>query len=88
MATSKKKTSGTDLRSTTTDPLIEQLKEIFAEYPDGVAPALNFLLNPSEEPFLQLGSGENTWRVRATVVDRYIDGVTDRVKLWTKNSDR
>lgn len=86
MATSKKKSCGTSSRSTTVnDPLLEQLKDIFAEYPEGVGTAHQFLLNPDGQPFLQINSGGNLWRVRPTVVDRHINGITDRVHLCTKN---
>lgn len=87
MAISKKKASGTDSRSTIADPLLEELKEIFVEYPDGVAIACGFLTTESSSLFIDITDSENIWRVRRNFVDRFVNGVSDRVELkWTKNN--
>jgi len=83
----KKKTSGTDLPSTNSDPLREELDAIFSEYPDGAAIAYGFLTTETGSPFIQVSNGNNIWRVRRDAVDRHVDDISDRVELkWTKKN--
>jgi hypothetical protein len=86
MAMSRKKAGGTNLPSTNIDPLRAELNEIFADYPPGAAIAYGFLKTESTSPFIQIADGLNIWRVRRDAVDRYVDGVTDRVELRWKSS--
>lgn len=83
MAGRKKVTTGTNLRSTDTDPLRSQLEEIFESYPEGIEAAYKFLSTPSDLPYISIGNGADIWRVRRTVIDMYVGGLTKRVELCT-----
>ena len=82
---SRKKASGTSLLSTNIDPLRVELDEIFIDYPEGTAIAYGFLTTETSSPFIQIADGLNVYRVRRDAVDRYVNGITDRVELrWLK----
>ncbi len=81
---SRKKVSGTVLQSTDSDPLREELDVIFSEYPDGAAIAYGFLTTESSSPYIDITESDNIWRVRRDVVDRCIDGVSDRITVTSK----
>ena len=81
MALRKKKANGTGSPSTNTDPLRGELDEIFKEYPEGAAIAYRFLTSETDRPYMEVWNGNDIWRVRRDCVDRFVDGVSDRVQL-------
>ena len=82
---SRKKTVGISSPSTNIDPLRVELDEIFIDYPEGAAIAYGFLTTETSSPFIQIADGLNVYRVRRDAVDRYVNGITDRVELrWLK----
>lgn len=82
---SRKKTVGISSPSTNIDPLRVELDEIFIDYPEGAAIAYGFLTTETSSPFVQIADGLNIYRVRRDAVDRYVNGITDRVELrWLK----
>ena len=78
---SRKKTVGISSPSTNIDPLRVELDEIFIDYPEGAAIAYGFLTTETSSPFIQIADGLNVYRVRRDTVDRYVNGITDRVEL-------
>ena len=81
MATRRKKASGTGSPSTNTDLLRVELDEIFKEYPEGAELAYRFLTAETDRPYVEIWNGDDTWRVRRDCVDRFVNGVSDRVQL-------
>ena len=78
---SRKKTVGISSPSTNIDPLRVELDEIFIDYPEGAAIAYEFLTTETSSPFVQIADGLNVYRVRRDTVDRYVNGITDRVEV-------
>lgn len=88
MATRRKKVNGIDLPSTNIDPLRTELGEVFKEYPEGAELAYRFLTAETDRPYVEIWNGDDTWRVRRDCVDRFANGVSDRVELKCLNSSK